>query len=141
MEALMEKRMVEDLATHFSALSSTIPLHTIRNAEEYELAVLKLNQLLDAGAAEETHPLANLVDLLGTLLSAYDDQHYPQKAVSPIETLRFLMEEHRLSQSDLPEIGSQGVVSEILHGKRELNVRQIKALAERFAISPSLLLA
>jgi HTH-type transcriptional regulator/antitoxin HigA len=47
------------------------------------------------------------------------------------------MEEHDLRQSDLPEIGSQGVVSEILSGKRELNVRQIKELAQRFQVSPA----
>jgi HTH-type transcriptional regulator / antitoxin HigA len=47
------------------------------------------------------------------------------------------MEEHSLSQSDLPEIGSEGVVSEILNGKHSLNVRQIQALAERFNVSPA----
>jgi len=47
------------------------------------------------------------------------------------------MEEHDLAQSDLPEIGSQGVVSEILAGKRDLNVRQISQLAERFGVSPA----
>jgi HTH-type transcriptional regulator/antitoxin HigA len=47
------------------------------------------------------------------------------------------MEEHDLRQSDLPEIGSQGVVSEILNGKRELNVRQIRKLARRFQVSPA----
>ena len=45
--------------------------------------------------------------------------------------LRFLMHQRGLSQSDLPEIGSQGAVSEIPGGKRELNVRQIKRLSER----------
>jgi HTH-type transcriptional regulator/antitoxin HigA len=50
--------------------------------------------------------------------------------------LRFLMEEHGLKQADLPEIGSQGVVSEILRGKRELNTRQISILAKRFGVSP-----
>jgi HTH-type transcriptional regulator/antitoxin HigA len=47
------------------------------------------------------------------------------------------MEEHGLTQSDLPEIGSQGVVSEILNGKRERNVRHIRALARRFRVSPA----
>jgi HTH-type transcriptional regulator/antitoxin HigA len=51
--------------------------------------------------------------------------------------LRFLMEEHGLTQSDLPEIGSQGAVSDILRGKRELNVRQIRALPMRFQVSPA----
>ena len=50
------------------------------------------------------------------------------------------MEGHGLRQSDLPEIGSQGVVSEILNGKRELNVRQIRELAKLFNVSPAVFL-
>ena len=42
-----------------------------------------------------------------------------------------------LRQSDLPEIGSQGVVSEVLSGKRDLNARQIRALSERFGVGPA----
>ena len=53
------------------------------------------------------------------------------------DLLRFFMEEHNLSQSGLPEVGSQGVVSEILCGKRDLNVGQIRALSKRFGVSPS----
>jgi HTH-type transcriptional regulator / antitoxin HigA len=45
------------------------------------------------------------------------------------------MRQHGLTQSNLPEIGSQGVVSEILSGKRELNVRQVRALARRFGVA------
>jgi HTH-type transcriptional regulator/antitoxin HigA len=51
------------------------------------------------------------------------------------------MEEHGLTQKDLPEIGSQGVVSEILVGRRRLNVRQIQALAARFGIDPGAFIA
>lgn len=51
--------------------------------------------------------------------------------------LAYLMQEHGLTQAELPEIGSQGVVSEILAGRRELNVRQIRALADRFHVSPA----
>ena len=51
--------------------------------------------------------------------------------------LRFLMQQHGLRQSDLPEIGSQGVVSEVLADKRELNARQIRRLARRFGVSPA----
>jgi HTH-type transcriptional regulator/antitoxin HigA len=47
------------------------------------------------------------------------------------------MEEHGLRQSDLPEVGSQGVISEILSGKRDLNLRQIRELAKRFQVSPA----
>ncbi|MGL6338812.1 MAG: helix-turn-helix domain-containing protein [Waterburya sp.] len=54
--------------------------------------------------------------------------------------LLHFMEEYSLSQSDLPEIGSQGVVSEIINGKRELNIRQIRALAKRFNVAPAVFL-
>jgi HTH-type transcriptional regulator/antitoxin HigA len=50
------------------------------------------------------------------------------------------MEEHGLTQADLPEVGSQGVVSEILNGKRELNVRQIRYLAGKFKVSSAVFL-
>ncbi|MBB3213409.1 HTH-type transcriptional regulator/antitoxin HigA [Herbaspirillum sp. Sphag1AN] len=137
MEALIEKRVIEDVTTHFVALSSVIPLSAIRSEGDYNNAVSSLNQLLDIGAGEENHALANLVDILGTLIGEYEDQNYPPKSVTPADALRFLMDEHRLSQSDLPEIGSQGVVSEILNGKRELNTRQIRELSARFSVGTS----
>ncbi len=56
------------------------------------------------------------------------------------EIVQHFMEEYNLTQSDLPEIGSQGVVSEILSGKRELNLRQVKALSQRFKVSPNVFL-
>ena len=56
---------------------------------------------------------------------------------APLDTLKALMEEHGLKQSDLLELGSQGVVSEILSGKRQLNIRQVKLLAKRFKVSPA----
>lgn len=134
MEALMDRQLVEDIAARFRALTAVVPLHVIRNDEDYEKAVAVLNQLLDAGAADEHSPLADLANVLGALIGDYEDMVNPRVKVTPAATLRFLMEQHKLSQSDLPEIGSQGVVSEILRGKRELNVRQIKKLADRFQV-------
>lgn len=49
--------------------------------------------------------------------------------------LDFFMAQHGLKQTELREIGSQGVVSEILTGKRELNLRQVRALSKRFGVS------
>jgi HTH-type transcriptional regulator/antitoxin HigA len=111
------------------------PLLTIRNEKEYNAAVKRLNELLDEIGTNEKHTLYTLLDTLGTLVHAYEEEHYPIPEASGVDVLRFLMEEHGLTQSNLPEIGSQGVVSEILNGKRELNVRQIRALAGRFNVS------
>lgn len=54
-----------------------------------------------------------------------------------VAALKFLMEQHGLKQSDLPNIASQRVVSEILAGKRELKLRQVRALSARFGVSPA----
>ncbi len=113
------------------------PLLTITNDQEYDAAVLRLNALLDLIGDNESHPLYSFLDTLGILIEAYDDQHHSLPDCHGIDALIYLMEEHSLSQSDLSEIGSQGVVSEILHGKRKLNIRQIKALAQRFHVSPA----
>lgn len=129
---------LKELIRHFQAVSAQVPLHPIRTKAEYKAAVASLNRLLDEGAADESHPLADLAATLGELVGDYDDRHYPAEVVSPDMMLRFLMSQHGLRQADLGEIGSQGVVSEILSGKRELNVRQIRALSDRFGVSPAL---
>jgi HTH-type transcriptional regulator/antitoxin HigA len=113
------------------------PYLTISNEQEYDAAVVRLNALLDEVGDDESHPLYSLLDTLGILIEAYDNKNYPISNCNGIDVLIYLMEEHSLSQSDLPEIGSQGVVSEILNSKRKLNVRQIQALAERFKVSPA----
>lgn len=113
------------------------PYLTITNETEYDEAVERLNVLLDEVGEDESHPLYGLLDTLGILIEAYDNEHYPLPECSGTDALAYLMEEHSLSQSDLPEIGSQGVVSEILNGKRSLNVRQIQALAQKFKVSPA----
>lgn len=138
MDAVMDRSLVEEITARFQALAAVVPLNTIRTSGDYDKAVLMLNQLLDAGAADENSPLAGLVNTIGVLIGDYEDTHHPVAHVAPVAALRFLMKQHQLTQSDLPEVGTQGVVSEILRGKRDLNVRQIKALAERFHVPTSL---
>lgn len=116
------------------------PLLVIRNEREYNAAVKRLNQLLDEIGDHATHPLYGLLDTLGTLIHVYEEKHYAISEASGAETLRYLLDEHGLTQSELPEVGSQGVVSEILSGKRQLNVRQIRLLAERFHVSSAVFL-
>ena len=113
------------------------PVLTVRTEADYERAVARLNDLLDAVGDDTTHPLYGLLDTLGTLIRAYEDEHVTLPKATGVEALQYLMEEHDLTQSDLPEVGSQGVVSELLRGKRRLNLRQIHALAERFHVSPA----
>lgn len=137
MEALKFSRDdIEELAAHFEAISQKVPLHPINSDIEYDFAVRALNALLDAGAADEGHRLAPLADTLGDFVGEYDEAHHQLPHAAPADVLKYLMQENDVRQADLPEIGSQGVVSEVLNGKRELNVRQITQLARRFNVNP-----
>ena len=78
------------------------------------------------------------METLGALIEVYENQNIPIPNQDSVSTLKFLMKEHGLKQKDLKEIGSQGVVSEILNRKRVLNTRQIQALSNKFNVSPSI---
>lgn len=116
------------------------PLLVIKTKQDYEQAVTWLNELIDEVGSNEKHPLYDLLDTLGTVLHAYEEKNIKLAHVSGREMLRYFMAEHQLTQSDLAEIGSQGVVSEILSGKRELNIRQVQALAKRFGVASGVFL-
>lgn len=106
------------------------------NKRDYNKLVNMLDSLIDEVGNNASHPLSRLMETIGSLIESYESQNYPDIEGDPINALKILMEEHGLKQSDFPEIGSQGVVSEILSGKRQLNVRQLKLLGERFKVSP-----
>ena len=107
------------------------------NDKEYKKLVSFLDGIIDEVGEDEAHPLASLMETLGSLVATYESQNVPEFLGDSVHVLRSLMSEHGLKQSDMKEIGSQGVVSEVLSGKRSLNSRQIKALSERFGVSPA----
>ena len=109
------------------------------NEAEYSQLAQLLDEITDIVRDNESHPLANLMEVVGVLIETYENDHLPQPSPDPVSVLKHFMEEYDLKQRDLPELGSQGVVSEILNGKRELNLRQIKALSERFHVPASVL--
>lgn len=116
------------------------PLLSLRNDDEYERAIACLDSLLDEVGTDEQHPLYTLVDTLGTLLHAYEEQHHPIPPCPGFEVLQFLMDEHQLTPADLPELGTPSEVAAILQGERELTVPQLRGLAERFRVSPAVFL-
>ena len=109
----------------------------IRNETHYDRMTALLEALLEEASGDENHSAMSLADIVGDLIEDYETQHHRLTDTTGIDALKFLMQQHGLKQGDLKEIGSQGVVSEILSGKRELNIRQIRALGERFGVSPA----
>jgi HTH-type transcriptional regulator/antitoxin HigA len=109
----------------------------IADERDYEEATRIADELLDMGAMDEKHPSHSLFMTISDLIYAYDQRHYPMPKVKGAQMLRFLLEQHDLKQNQLPEIGRQSVVSEILAGKRSLTVDHIRNLSTRFGISPA----
>ena len=105
-----------------------------RSKAAYRRLVEALDAVLDAGGADESHPLARLAGYLGELVAEYEATHLPIREMPVRAFLRELMTQHGLTQKDLPEIGAQSVVSAVLSGKRQLNVRQIARLSARFGL-------
>lgn len=133
----MTRTATKQITHAWDALQTLVPISPIRSERQYDRAVKKLNELLDIVGDDEAHPLYDVLDTLGILIHAYEEVHYPASPVTGKDVLKFLMEEHQLRPSNLPEIGDEAMVSDLLAGKRELNVEHIRTLSKRFEISPA----
>ena len=112
-------------------------LQPARNEKEYAALVEALNAAIDAGGADENHPLAQLVEYIGDLVSRYEQEHYPIEPAEPKEVLRMLMDARGLKQGDLSEIVPQSNLSAILAGKRKISATLAGKLGKFFGISPA----
>lgn len=126
---------IETLKKHWPKINKY--LHPPKTEEQCDKIIKIVDELIHIVGDDPNHPLASLLDTLDLFIENFESETLPEPDISPAEIISFLMTEHCLSQSELPEIGSQGVVSEVLAGKRRLNVRQIQKLSERFGISPA----
>jgi len=113
-------------------LSETLP-GVIDSLDEYHRIEEIFNNLFKENRSPEEDKLFNL---LANLLEDYERRTLPPlEKSSPLETLKFLMEENNLRQSDLADVFStQSVVSDVLNGKREITKNQAKALAQKFSL-------
>ena len=114
--------------------SDLYPLKIIKNERDYKLALKSREAVFD----ETRGNLAEYAETLTVLIEHYESENFPMKESSGIEVLKFLMTQNVLKQKDLVGIvGSKSTVSEILNGKRPLNLQHIKSLAEKFNVKPA----
>lgn len=137
MSVLAHNNVLQDTIQHWRKITPVI--HEPQNETDYKQLSALLDTLLDIVGEDESCDLIGLVDVISHMISMYDEAHYQSSlSGSGIDALKFLMVQHGLKQVDLKyEIGSQGVVSEVLNGQRQLNTTQIKKLSERFKVSPA----
>ena len=114
-------------------VSSPAPITSERQHEEYLSVLDKL-----ASKENPTRDEEKYAAVLITLIEAYEEEHHSIPDASPVEILRTLMDANNLRQKDLvPIFGSESIVSEVLHRKRDLNRAHIEKLSKRFNVSPA----
>jgi len=107
-------------------------IHPIKHKVDYEAALARIMVLMDA---ESDTSEGDELDILGTLVEAYEAKHHAIDAPNPIEAIRFRMEQYNLKDKDLvPYIGHTGRVSEVLNYRRKLTITMIRKLHDGLKI-------
>ena len=110
----------------------------IRTKKDYEIALKEFETLW--GARSGT-PKGDRLDVLATLIDAYENEHHPMDPPDPVEAIKFRMEQQGLTRKDLePLIGTRTRVAEILNRKRSLSIGMIRRLHESLGISAEVLI-
>lgn len=113
-------------------------LKPIRTEADYEAALAEVERLW--GAKSGT-PKGDRLDVLATLIDAYEARHYPIDPPDPIEAIRFRMEQQGLTRKDLePMIGTRNRIAEVLNRKRGLSIEMIRQLHDNLGISAEVLI-
>jgi HTH-type transcriptional regulator / antitoxin HigA len=114
-------------------VGSPTPIASERQHMEYLSVLDKLASKGNPKREEEKY-----AEVLITLIEAYEEEHHSIPDASPVEILRALMDANDLKQKDLvPIFGTESIVSEVLHKKRDLNKSHIEKLSKRFRVSPA----
>ena len=101
-------------------------IRPIKTEQDYDAALIEIEQLW---GAEVDTPEGDKLDILITLLEAYEKQYHPIALPDPVEAILFRMEQEGLDRKALePFIGKSGRVSEVLNRKRPLSIRMIRKL-------------
>jgi HTH-type transcriptional regulator/antitoxin HigA len=110
----------------------------IRSNADYEAALKEVEQLWGAKLGSRE---GDRLDVLATLIDAYESEHFPLDPPDPIEAIKFRMEQQNLTRRDLEEIiGSRTRIAEVLNRKRGLSIGMIRRLHEHLGISAEVLI-
>lgn len=120
-------------------LIEIFPLQPITSKAQHNMALKIVEKLIILLNKEKEPGVEIYLQTLSELVSDYEQSEYKSLKISGHDMLAYLMELQGLTQSDLAkELGGQSIVSKILSGERDLNLRQIKALSKRFKVGPEL---
>jgi len=111
----------------------------IKTEKDYNEAILRIERLW---GAKKNQPEGDELDLLCTIVEAYEMKHFPISPPDPIDAILFRMEQMNMTKSDMAKyLGSQSRVSEVLGRKRSLTLKMVKSLYKGLKIPADILLA
>ena len=114
-------------------------IRPIKSEKDYKTAISRIEELW---GAKKDSPESDELDLLVTLVEAFEMKHYPIAPPDPIDAIKFLMEQMGMTSADMVKyLGSQSRVSEVLNRKRKLSLGMIKSLYKGLKIPAEVLLA
>jgi HTH-type transcriptional regulator/antitoxin HigA len=116
----------------------SMEIRPIKTEEDYEWALKEVEKLW---GAPEGSPEEDRLDVLATLVSAYEEKHYPMAPPDPIDAIKFRMEQMGLTRTDLvPLFGSRHKVSEVLNRRRRLSMSMIRKVHLELRVPPEILI-
>jgi HTH-type transcriptional regulator / antitoxin HigA len=109
----------------------TVDIKPIKTEKDHERALARIKELWD----RKDEASRDALDVIATLVQVYEDSHYPIEPVPPIEAIKFAMDQNGYEQKDLSKLfGSRSRATEVLSGKRGLNLRMIRKLHEEWGV-------
>lgn len=128
---------INKIIEHWQAIDKFVKQPT--TDEECKTLIRDIDKLMSVRTDNGTIVLEKLINLMSQSVKDFNDKKFEStadKSRVPGKVLKFYMEVYNLKQRDLADVGSQGVVSELINGNRELTIGHIKKLSKRFNVSP-----
>lgn len=110
---------------------------TPKTEEDHQILLQHLKEAMEIVENKPGSQLSGLIKAMARASKEYEENYMAKQQGSALLALKYLIKLHGIKQSELKEIGSQGVVSEVLNGKRSLTLRHIRKLSKKFNVSPS----
>ncbi|MDQ7050743.1 MAG: helix-turn-helix domain-containing protein [Enterobacterales bacterium] len=127
--------LLENAMQHWNMVAPAISCPSSK--EDYDLLVGNIQEAIELVENRPNSPLTSLIEAMAAAAEKYESKRIETLGGGSLSALKYLIKLHGIRQCELREIGSQGVVSEILNGKRSLTLRHIRELSRRFNVSPN----
>ncbi len=131
----MQNHSLQNAMFHWGHVADVISMP--KSPQDYEVLLQNIEDAMQLIANEPNPALTSLLTAMSKVAKEYENKNFSNQNLKALDALKYLIKLHGIKQADLKEIGSQGVVSEVLNGKRALTLRHVKELAKRFNVSPN----